>query len=91
MSWFLDAAFGRGCTHCEPGVPVEKIQVGTGKRAVVINLCLECVMLWFPDKTADWWEARHAPFKDHVRAAMKRAAAKEREENRAAMIAAGFA
>lgn len=84
----LDAAIGRGCTHCEVGYPVEKIQVGRGKRKVVINLCLECVMLWYPDKTVDWWEARHAPFRDHVGDALKRAAEKERKEIEAALLAA---
>lgn len=65
----MDAAFGRGCTHCELGVPVEKINSWAG----FINLCLECVLLWFPGRAVDWWEAHHAPFRDHVTNAIKRA------------------
>lgn len=87
----LRAVVGKGCEHCEVGVPIEKIQLGRGKRKVVFELCLECVMLWFPDKTVEWWEARHAPFKDHPGDALKRAAEKERKENEAAMLAVGFA
>ena len=87
----LRAVVGKGCAHCEIGHPIEKIQLGRGKSKLVIELCLECVMLWFPDKTVDWWEARHAPFKDHVGDALKRAREKERKENEAAMLAAGFA
>ena len=58
----LEAAFGRGCQHCETGVPVEKIK----SRAGFIRLCLECVLLWFPRKSVSWWEARHAPMADHL-------------------------
>lgn len=84
----LDAVIGNGCTHCEPGHPVETIQVGRGKHKVIITLCLECVMLWFPGKTVAWWEARHAPFKDHIAAALRKAAAKERQQNDAALALA---
>ena len=58
----LDAAFGRGCTHCEVGHPVEEIK----SRAGHIHLCLECVLWWFPGKSVAWWEERHAPFADHL-------------------------
>ncbi|KKL24972.1 hypothetical protein LCGC14_2409970 [marine sediment metagenome] len=63
----LEAATGRGCQHCEPGVPVEKIK----SRAGLIHICLECVRLWFPRKSVDWWEERHAPFADHASNAIK--------------------
>ena len=62
----MQAPLGRGCQHCEPGVPVEKVK----SRAGFIHLCLECVLLWFPGRAVDWWEARHAPFVDHVRNAI---------------------
>lgn len=80
-------AIGQGCSHCEDGHPIEQIQVGRGERKVVINLCLDCVMLWFPDKTVEWWEARHAEFADHIGQALKRAAAKERTRNYDALVA----
>lgn len=73
MTEHLVAEFGRGCWHCEVGVPVERIE----SRRGVIALCLECVLLWFPGKTVEWWEARHRPFRDHVGEALKRSRKKE--------------
>ena len=39
---------GRGCDHCETGVPVESIK----SRMSLVKLCLEYVMLWFPGRAA---------------------------------------
>lgn len=64
----LDATVGRGCDHCETGVPVEKIK----SRLGVVELCLECVMLWFPGRTVAWWEGHHVPFSDHLDDAIAR-------------------
>ena len=71
----LDATEGHGCHHCEVGVPVERIESRRGK---VIALCLECVLLWFPGKTVEWWEACHTPFLDHVDEALRRSREKEK-------------
>jgi len=57
------AAEGYGCDHCEVGRPIERIKTRAGH---VVKLCLECVRLWFPGRSVDWWEERHAPFRDHV-------------------------
>ncbi len=59
----LDAREGQGCDHCEVGVPIEYVQMPSGQ---VVQLCLECVMLWFPGWTVADWEARHAPYRDHL-------------------------
>ena len=69
---------GRGCHHCEVGVPIDHIEAS---RGYIIRLCLECVMLWFPDWTVAQWEAAHAPFGDHVQAAIKLAAEREKLVN----------
>lgn len=69
----LDAKYGKGCGHCEVGVDIEEIETKDGVR---VRLCVECVLLWFEGKDIAWWEANHAPFRDHVsdriRAARKR-------------------
>ncbi|MFH1486623.1 MAG: hypothetical protein ABIH46_11175 [Chloroflexota bacterium] len=78
------AAEGRGCCHCEVGVPVERIE---SRRGTVLALCLECVRLWFPGKTVEWWEARHAPFLDHVDMALRRSREKEAARNMEALVA----
>ena len=69
---FIDAPAGQGCWFCEVGRPVEHVESCAGNVA----LCLECVMRWFPGRSVDWWEARHAPLRDHLgdrlRAAFKR-------------------
>lgn len=71
----LDAKFGKGCQHCEIGVDIEKIESdGYGRH---IRVCLECCMEWFPGKDITWWEANHAPFRDHVSDRIR--AARERE------------
>ena len=87
----LKTAIGNGCAHCEVGRPIERIEVGRGRRKLVIELCLECVMVWFPDKTVDWWEARHAHFQDHVEAALKRSRQKEAERAVALAMTMGVA
>lgn len=61
----MKAAFGNGCAHCEPGTPITKVQC----RGVVFRLCLSCTLGWFPGRGADWFEERHAPFRDHTRSA----------------------
>lgn len=53
----IEANFGKGCWHCETGRPIEYIDR--------IALCLECVMLWFPGRSVEWWEARHTHYADH--------------------------
>jgi len=72
----LNAAIGRGCCHCEVGVPIEFIRY----RGGTVALCLECVLKWFPGKTVDWWELRHAPFLDHIDEALKRSQEKEKAD-----------
>ena len=67
------AAFGRGCWHCETGIPVEEVRAAAG----IIVLCLECVMLWFPGRRVDWWEQRHARLADHEGDAIRAAVAKQ--------------
>ncbi len=75
---WIRAARGRGCAHCERGQPIEDIE--TAGRRIKFSLCLECVLVWFPGKDVAWWEDHHAPFADHVVAAIQRAAAREFEE-----------
>ncbi len=70
----LDAPLGRGCSHCERGAPITYVQPRRGR---LIALCLECTMLWFPGKSIEWWEARHAPLRDHVDDKLKAAIEKE--------------
>ena len=66
----LDAAVGRGCDHCEVGMPITYVQCRSGR---VLSLCVECTLAWWPGRTADWWEGHHAPYEDHLRAALARA------------------
>ena len=47
----LTAPEGHGCRFCESGRPVEHVE----SRAGNVALCLECVMRWFPGRSADWW------------------------------------
>ncbi len=70
----MDAAMGRGCTHCERGKPIEQIEGRLGRQ---IMLCLECVLRWFPGRSVAWWEARHAHLSDHVEDALQRSFDKE--------------
>lgn len=65
----LDAPHGRGCWFCERGHPVEHVESPAGNVA----LCLECVLRWFPGRSTDWWEARHAPLRDHLGIRLKEA------------------
>lgn len=58
-----DVAIGRGCSHCPTGYPITRVNSKSGK----IRLCYECTMRWFPQADPDWFEAHHAPFKDHTR------------------------
>ena len=63
------AVVGRGCDHCENGKPIERIK----SRAGLVELCLECVLLWFPGRKVAWWEERHAPYADHLGDALEAA------------------
>ena len=65
----LTAPEGQGCWFCEHGRPVEHVE----SRAGNVALCLECVLRWFPGRSADWWEARHAPLRDHLGDRLKEA------------------
>lgn len=69
------AAVGNGCAHCERGKPVEQIEGRWGGRQ--INLCLECVLGWWPGKDVTWWEDRHNVFADHIVKAIKAAHKRE--------------
>lgn len=71
----IEAAVGNGCSHCERGKPIEQIKGRWGGRQ--INLCLECVLGWWPGKDVTWWEERHSVFADHITDAIK--AARDRE------------
>ena len=73
MAVLLDAAEGRGCSHCETGYAIEEVRSPAG----TVHLCLECVMRWFPGKDVAWWEARHAPLLDHVEMALRRSLARD--------------
>lgn len=53
----------RGCSHCELGTPMAYFQRRYGG---VIRLCIDCLMQWFPGKTAEWLEERLSHFIDHV-------------------------
>ena len=70
------AAKGNGCAHCERGKPIEEIS----SRAGGFELCLECVLGWWPGKDVAWWEERHSVFADHITMAIK--AARQREFDR---------
>ena len=54
--------FGAGCFHCPDRVPITFVK-SNGRR---INLCLECTLKWFPHWTVEDFEARHAPYRDHL-------------------------
>lgn len=73
----LSAEEGCGCAHCLVGRPIEKVN----SRYGLVELCLECVLLWFPGRSVAWWEERHAPYRDHLSDAVKRS--EERELERA--------
>lgn len=73
---FIDAPDGRGCWFCEVGVPVEYVH----SRAGNVALCLGCVMRWFPGRSVEWWEARHAPFRDHLGDRLKEAIRRQKQE-----------
>ena len=76
---------GHGCSHCEPGIPVVKIQAKAG----IINLCLECTLWWFPGKEASWWEDRHTPFRDHLGDAFRKVKEAHEAQTLAYLIKAG--
>ena len=65
----IDAKDGRGCDHCETGVPITRVRYGR----CIVDLCLECTMLWFPGKTIEWFETQHAPYRDHLGRALEKA------------------
>ncbi len=58
----LDAREGRGCSHCEDGVPMAYFSFGRG----IVRLCIGCLMEWFPGKTAGWLEERLDYYMDHL-------------------------
>ncbi len=57
-----DAAKGKGCSHCERGIPIDFSE----RSKVMIKLCLECVLVFFRGWTITKWEAQHAPLADHL-------------------------
>ena len=71
-----DAPKGRGCSHCEFGIPIDYSE--RSKR--VIKLCLECVLIWFAGWTVTDWEIHHAPMADHLGDRIEAAIAKEMRE-----------
>ena len=79
----MDAPQGRGCDHCEDGIPI----TFTKSRGRKISLCLECTMAWFPGRSVEWWESRHRPYRDHVKDRMAEAGRKEHERNAEALAA----
>lgn len=58
----VNAPQGRGCGHCEIGIPIDY----TVHARAVVRLCLECVLIWFMGWTVTEWEAHHAPLTDHL-------------------------
>ena len=46
-------------------------------KAGLVELCLECTLIWFPGKDAAWFEEIHALFRDHLLDRMKEAAKRE--------------
>ena len=74
-------AIGNGCHHCERGIPIDYFKTKAG----VLALCLGCVMAWFPNKDVAWWEAQHAPYRDHVQDRIDAVLARQHSENELAM------
>lgn len=64
---------GNGCAHCEGGYPIFRVESQAGN----FHLCLECLLDWFPGKDTAWFEARHAPFRDHLAFRRKQAIKRE--------------
>lgn len=58
----VNAPQGRGCSHCEIGIPIDY----TKRGRTVVRLCLECVLIWFMGWTVNDWEVHHAPLADHL-------------------------
>ena len=58
----LDAREGRGCSHCERGVPMAWF----GRGGHVVRLCMGCLLECFPGKSAAWLEERLDYYIDHV-------------------------
>lgn len=65
----IDAPHGLGCDHCEDEVPITVVR----SRSGTVKLGLRCTLLWFPGMNAEGFEARHAPFRDHLGDAKRRA------------------
>lgn len=64
---------GQGCQGCTYGIPFTVIDSPAGK----IVLCFGCTLRRMPDRDAEYLEAHHAPFADHIKRRMKAAAKKE--------------
>ncbi len=74
---------GHSCSHCEGGIPIDAVQMRSGHK---IYLCLECVMLWFPQWDVTDWEEHHTFFADHIDVALQES---QEREGAAAMAARG--
>ena len=68
---------GLGCRQCVDAPPITTTESRAGK----VRLCLACTLRWFPGRSADWFETRHAPLSDHLADKMRRAAEREKAAN----------
>ncbi len=71
-----DAAKGRGCSHCEFGIPIDYSE----RSRRIVKLCLECVLIWFAGWTVTDWEDNHAPLADHLGDRLEAAIKKQLKE-----------
>ena len=75
----LTAEEGLGCRNCIYAPPITIVESHAG----TVRLCLQCTLRWFPGQAADWFEAHHRPFSDHLADKMRRAGEREIAANKA--------
>lgn len=61
------------CDRCASPNVMVKVEAKAG----LVELCLSCLLTWYPGRDAAWLEERQLPFRDHLADRMEAAAEKE--------------